>query len=187
MKTKLEKLQIAINSNRGLVKESLVELLSLNPYLQKKPIRLRTGKSGYSKGWASKSIWTSDVLQVLQGSAIKCVAGNDAPRGGASGEFIEIVDKVLIKQLVAKKESERIEIERIKEENRIKKEELRVKVIEKIKTLSLDEQFEAKWNSSELKEASGLSWSAYRSELKQLHPFQWSILKEKFILQNSIK
>lgn len=48
----------------------------------------RTGSSGYSKGWAHKSIWTSETIAACREIGIAVVNGNDAPRGGASGEYV---------------------------------------------------------------------------------------------------
>lgn len=51
----------------------------------------RTGSSGYSKGWSHKSIWTSQVLTDAAKLGLTVISGNDAPRGGASGEYVKLV------------------------------------------------------------------------------------------------
>jgi len=51
----------------------------------------RTGKSSYSKGWANKSVWTSDVITACKSLGINYEVGNDAPRGGASGEYVRLM------------------------------------------------------------------------------------------------
>lgn len=50
-----------------------------------------TGRSGYSKGWASKSVWTADVVKACEELGIVVEAGNDAPKGGANGEYVRLV------------------------------------------------------------------------------------------------
>lgn len=178
MKTKIEKLQNAIKANRGNVKTSLTELLNKGS--------ARTGKSGYSKGWASKSIWTSDVTTILSYLKISFATGNDAPRGGANGEYIKLTDKTLSLQIKARNTTLAIEAE----EAKIKAEEARKEAYRKaeefINTLPSNEAFEAKWNSLELKEASGLSWSAFRDNLKIEFPAEWQILKAKFRAKQNI-
>jgi len=54
------------------------------------------------------------------------------------------------------------------------------KAKEFIASLPGNEVFEAKWNSTELKNESGLSWSSYRDMLKSNYPNEWGILKAKF-------
>jgi hypothetical protein len=51
----------------------------------------RTGSSGYSGGWSSKSVWTADTVAACQERGIIVESGNDAPRGGASGEYVRLV------------------------------------------------------------------------------------------------
>lgn len=65
------------------------------------PLSFNTGQSGYSKGWANKSIWTAGTSQILNDLGIKHECGNDAPKGGANGEFITITDKAFIKRYKA--------------------------------------------------------------------------------------
>ena len=59
----------------------------------------RTGKSSYSKGWANRTTWTLSVSALLSqiGIAHECL--NDAPRGGANGEFIKITDKRFLNRI----------------------------------------------------------------------------------------
>lgn len=52
----------------------------------------RTGSSGYSKGWANKSTWTALTVHHAQRLGLVVEQGNDAPRGGANGEFVKLVD-----------------------------------------------------------------------------------------------
>lgn len=77
------KMNQLINSAKGLTKESVRQVL-VNGFAT-------TGRSGYSKGWANKSIWTSQVVEFCKENNIKVEFGNDAPKGGASGEFVKLV------------------------------------------------------------------------------------------------
>lgn len=52
--------------------------------------RVRTGAS--SKGY--KRIDTFDVVNVLNRAGIACTYGNDAPRGGANGEWVALTGQV---------------------------------------------------------------------------------------------
>jgi hypothetical protein len=51
----------------------------------------RTGSSGFSGGWANKSTWTADTVAACKARGIIVESGNDAPRGGASGEYVRLV------------------------------------------------------------------------------------------------
>lgn len=177
MKTKIEKLEKRISLERGLVKESLIELLN-------KGITT-TGKSGYSKGWSNKRIWSRDVALQLEIIGVKFEQGNNAPRGGACGEFIKITDKVLLKQIAERKE--RIRLVNLGLQKKIEETRLQnyIEINKKISELPNNEQFEAKWHSLELKQNSGMSWSEYREMLKANCPSEWQILKQKFKLQQT--
>ena len=72
----------AIKDYRGNVRKSLNELIATG--------YTRTGHSGYSNGWASKSIWTGELLSACQELGIMVESGNDAPKGGANGEFVAL-------------------------------------------------------------------------------------------------
>lgn len=52
----------------------------------------QTGCSGYSKGWKNKSIWTSQTVILAEQLGLVVESFNDAPRGGASGEQVRLVD-----------------------------------------------------------------------------------------------
>lgn len=172
MKTKIEKLQDLIKTTRGNIKTSLIELLKYG--------KTKTGKSGYSKGWASKSVWTSDVRIILRNAKIQFESGNTAPKGGANGEFIQLTDKTLLSQI--KKRNEEILKEKLHQiESAEREKQKRIEALNTfINSLPLNEQFEQKFLSTELKNESGLSWNAYRESLKEQFPEEWKILKEKF-------
>ena len=178
MKTKIEKLQELITLSKGNLKTSLQELLT--------QLITRTGRSGYSKGWANKSVWTIDVTSTLRSAHIKCERGNDAPRGGANGEFVKVTDKVLLKQI----KSRNAELQKAAELAKIEAENAKAKAyseaLKYVETLPSTELLEVKWNSLELKVASGLSWSSFRDSLKIQHPEQWLILKAKFRAKQSL-
>lgn len=63
----------------------------------------QTGRSGYSKGWANKSIWTSEVAAILDSEGISYERGNDAPRGGASGEYVRITCPIFLAAVEVRK------------------------------------------------------------------------------------
>ena len=52
--------------------------------------RARTGSSSYSKGWRKKCVITDHVVLQLRALGFDAVAMNDAPRGGANGEYVVI-------------------------------------------------------------------------------------------------
>lgn len=93
MKTQFEKLQNTINSlKNGKIKESL-QILAYTGVC-------RTGSSSSSKGWAKKDIWTDGVCKILESINIPFEIGNDAPRGGAAGEFVKIKNGALKKAIL---------------------------------------------------------------------------------------
>ncbi len=53
----------------------------------------RTGSSGYSHGYASKNVYTQAVVSLCRKAGIEVVSGNDAPRGGANGEWVKAANK----------------------------------------------------------------------------------------------
>jgi hypothetical protein len=146
----------------------------------------RTGKSSYSKGWSSKSVWTSDVSWILYQLRISHVCLNDAHRGGANGEYIEITDNFLIAKIKKTQKEDKLEAELLKLKEEKLANEKREKLIDFVKSLPPNESFEYSWNSLEMKEKSGLSWSDYRNELKKLNPSGWEILKAKFKTKQDI-
>lgn len=61
---------------RGNVRKSLINILDFG--------YATTGKSNRS----GKDIWTRQVADILRRLGIPCKTGNEAPRGGAQGEFV---------------------------------------------------------------------------------------------------
>lgn len=51
----------------------------------------RTGSSGYSGGYANRTIITHLVVTACAERGILVESGNDAPRGGANGEYVRLV------------------------------------------------------------------------------------------------
>jgi len=146
----------------------------------------RTGKSSYSGGYANKSIWTSSVSDLLTKLGITHECCNDAPRGGANGEFVKITDTRFLNRIKKYTAFKANEARMTAEEAAKAQAESRDKAIELINSLPANEAFEAKWNSVELKNASNLSWSDYRQHLKTSFPNEWAILKAKFQAKQSI-
>jgi|SRR5690606_36923313 len=97
MKTLNEKLIEATKGTRGNVKNSLTQLLN-NGFT-------RTGKNQSRKN----SCWTSEVVNILQSNKIPFEAGNDAVRGGITGEYVKLTSKAQLFQI---KEAQRIEDEK---------------------------------------------------------------------------
>ncbi len=93
MKTLNKKLIKATKGTRGNVKNSLTQLLK-NGFT-------RTGKNQSRKN----SCWTSEVINILQSNKIPFEAGNDAVRGGITGEYVKLTSK---SQLFQIKEAQRI-------------------------------------------------------------------------------
>lgn len=65
-----------VSNIRGLVRESLINILNFG--------YATTGQSSRS----GKHIWTRQVADILRKLDIPCMTGNEAPRGGAQGEFV---------------------------------------------------------------------------------------------------
>lgn len=74
-----------INSN--LVVNSLRELVTTGV--------TRTGRSGYSGGYATKNVWTADVCMYVcmyaRAAGLNVECDNDAPKGGARGEHVKLL------------------------------------------------------------------------------------------------
>lgn len=99
MKTQIERLtKLNTSLKEGYVKSAIRMLLATG--------KARTGESGYRAGHAHKHIWTDVVVSVLQNNHISFECGNDAPRGGANGEFVKLTGKVLKDVLKLKEERE---------------------------------------------------------------------------------
>ena len=121
MKTLNDKLQLAINNSRGLVKNSLIQLSRTGI--------TRTGKNQNKKN----RVWTKDVCSVLQASKIPFISGNDAPRGGVTGEYVRLTSKSQLYQINV--EQDRIKRETAMDE-RIAEQELtqsEIQIVEFIK------------------------------------------------------
>ena len=105
----------------------------------------RTGSSGYSKGYANKSVWTDMVVYVMNQTGIAFEKGNDAPRGGANGEFVRITDKNILKRIEKERKNNAIIAQKRREEAEAKAlEEARIKaeIYEKEKAMFVvDTQF----------------------------------------------
>jgi hypothetical protein len=124
----------------------------------------------------------SNPEKYLNAWGIDFECGNDAPRGGVTGEYVKLTAKGL-KQVA---DYNKVQAERgakIKAENEAakakfeaeKKAAIQAKY-ENIKNIP----FFTKWNDQDLKDASGLSWNAYRNELKVADPQGWAELKAQF-------
>lgn len=127
---------------------------------------------------------SDNIILGLRLVGVDFETGNDAPRGGKEGFFIRLTKKG--KRQVAFYNKERLaRLEAAKKLAAEKADAKKEKITAIIATMPENAQFEAKWSSRELKNASGLSWSAYRESLKQEFPAEWQILKSKFKAQQS--
>lgn len=101
----------SITGLRGNVRESVKNLLYYGTAC--------TGDSGRrTGGWTYRNVWTDGVHRVLTLLKIPHEYGNNAPRGGASGEYVKITSPAFLKRA---KEALRVKKER-EERERIEKE-----------------------------------------------------------------
>lgn len=105
--TKFESLQNLLNEKQSVsgirkqnVRSSLEGLLMYG--------KTTTGSSSWisKRRGASKDVWTDEVSAVLKRLGIAHECGNDAPRGGANGEYVKITMPAFLK-VVKKNEAER--------------------------------------------------------------------------------
>ena len=96
--TKYEKLQNLLNEKQNIsglrrqcLRTSVAQLLSDG--------FTRTGSSGWIsvRRGASKEIWTQEISDILTNLGIEHECGNDAPRGGANGEFVKVTSPAFVK------------------------------------------------------------------------------------------
>ena len=95
--TKYEKLQNLFNEKQNVsglrkknLRTSVAHLLSDG--------FTRTGSSGWiSRRGASKEIWTDEISDILSKLGIEHECGNDAPRGGANGEYVKVTSPAFVK------------------------------------------------------------------------------------------
>lgn len=80
-----------------------------------------TGTGSHVRKW----ICTSDVCRILDSLGIKYQTGNDAPRGGAAGEFVRVTSPAFLREVrkyereqEAKIKTAKIELEKSREEVR---------------------------------------------------------------------
>lgn len=105
--TKYEKLQNLLNEKQNVsglrknnLRTSVAQLLSDG--------FTRTGSSGWIsvRRGASKDIWTKEISDILTNMGIEHKCGNDAPRGGANGEYVKVTSPAFVK-VVKKVQAER--------------------------------------------------------------------------------
>lgn len=78
----------------------------------------RTGSSGYSGGWANKTIITHLVVRECENRGIIVESGNDAPRGGANGEYVRLASDKRKNRSINAAIAARVEASRIAREER---------------------------------------------------------------------
>lgn len=110
---------------RGKAKGSLINIIKSGSDL--------TGSSGYSKGWANKSIWTSETSAACREIGLAIICGNNAPRGGANGEYVMLVQDRRKNQLIHRYQeliarNNKIESARFSRINRIEAEKNAAKI-----------------------------------------------------------
>ena len=108
--TKYEKLQNLLNKSirKQNLRNSVHDLLARG--------KASTGSSSWIsvRRGAHKEVWTDEVSAILTDLGIAHECGNDAPRGGANGEFVKITSPAFLKEVKAfqKRMQERFEAER---------------------------------------------------------------------------
>lgn len=102
MKTLNQKLEIATEGTRGLVKSSLMQLRNSGICYTGKNQNRKTQK------------WTIQVCEVLSKNNIPFLSGNDAPKGGVSGEYVKLTSKGQLQQIKAENKKRIEEIEEAK-------------------------------------------------------------------------
>lgn len=82
-----QKLLSDSQTKNGITGNTLISLRELfsNGYC-------RTGKSYFKSRSPYKHVWTSKVILVLEILGIQFESGNDAPRGGANGEYVKLLN-----------------------------------------------------------------------------------------------
>ena len=141
-----------------------------------------SGKGRFS----TKAGGTCKTEHYLTKLGIDYTLGNDSPRDGWSGNYIELSkkgEKQVSKyraEIKAKNEVEKLAAEKLAAEQKQQHLDLLASLPEKFK-------FETLWYNVEGKNISGLSWSSYRDSLKKQYPSDWQILKAKFKAMQAIK
>ena len=172
-----------LTTKTGSVKSIFTEVI----YLLQNPERtLRPVSWSRSGGHMNLRDNSQNIIWGLKLIGIDFEIGNDAPRGGKEGYFVRLTKKGKT-QVKDFNEARRLEAERILAAEVQAQIERFEKAKELISSLPANEVFEAKWQSTELKIESGLSWSEYREMLKATYPDEWQVLKAKFRAQQSIK
>lgn len=182
----MKSLSERIEKNLTTKKGSIAAMYNDAMYLIENPNKtLRPVSWSRSKGHMNLRDVSANCINGLNLVGIDFETGNDAPRGGKEGFFIRLTEKG--KKQVASYNRKRLQlIEDAKIQAAKEAEERKAKLTAEIEAMPENTQFEYKWNSCELKNASGLSWSAYRGSLKNEFPAEWQILKAKFKIQQSI-
>lgn len=135
-----------------------------------------------SKGHMNLRDSSFNTIQGLKAIQIDYVSGNDALRGGREGDFICLSAKGKRQVAYYNREVKAI-AEKAKIEAKKAAELRKAEITAMIAAMPENSQFEAKWNSAELKNESGLSWSSYRESLKMKYPSEWNLLKAKYRTQ----
>ena len=181
MKTLAARIEKHLTTKTGAIASKFNDAM----YLIENPKQtLRPVSWSRSKGHMNLKDNSANIIWGLNLVGVDFETGNDAPRGGKEGFFVRLTKKG--QKQVAFYNKERIaKIEEAKKQADEKAAARKAELTATIAAMPENSQFEAKWNSLELKNASGLSWSAYRESLKSEFPSEWQILKAKFKAQQS--
>ena len=82
----IEKLNQLANEKK--VSRNSLSYKSAYEAIQNPNTKVRTGKSFGSGRYSSSSMWTDAVISIFNRIGAKYETGNDAPKGGRSGEFV---------------------------------------------------------------------------------------------------
>lgn len=181
MKTLAARIEKNLTTKSGAIAVKFLGVVYLinNPTMTIKPVQW-TGTRNHMRLKDN----SANIMLGLSLLGIDFETGNNAPRGGKEGFFIRLTKKGQKQVSFYNKER----IARIESAKMLEAEKAAAKKAEITATIAAmpeNAQFEARWNSHELKNASGLSWSVYRESLKQKFPVEWHILKAKFKAQQS--
>jgi hypothetical protein len=167
--TNYEKLQNLLNEKQtvsGLRKRKV--RVSIDDLLNRGTTR--TGESYYNYGGgATKNIWTNDVHMILDGLGIAHECGNNAPRGGANGEYVKITSPAFLKtvkqvqaELRAKAEADR----KVAEEKAARKEKARAEHAKRMNEL-VEKNLDTFMNYHLVPLHSGLYYNMYTKNEKK--------------------
>lgn len=86
-----------------------------------------------------KDIWTDRVYNYLTAHGFKCEKGNNAPRGGANGEYVKIVSPAFQKEVKARIKAEQEKRAKEQAEAQAKAEAHKAHIVELAKAVNIED------------------------------------------------